>query len=159
MENKDKKCHVIMVSRFFPATHPRKGEKTNFMNSIFMGTKVHTIRGNCDPEKDSYELWRKRIAEVNEGKAYLSLRYWAGKPYNSKQVEFKQIHKAAVSHFKMVDTGVFIDWQIDCDKPMHTMEELAANDGLSKEDFLNWFFPQNQKVVRTFEGAIIWLNK
>lgn len=110
------KTHVLTVSRYFPTTHKRKGDATYFIPKIEQGLglvnktcsecalklgdtrmckncfitngecweKLHTIRSN-------YKLWSKRIAEVEQGKAILSLRYWEGKPYNSKQVEFCQL--------------------------------------------------------------------
>lgn len=107
------KTYVLTVSRNFPATHPRKGEKTEFVLKIQnglgitckncrevsrfdgdccgylpgqKGEKLHTIRAN-------YDFWKKRIDEVNEGKAILSLRYWTGKPYCSKQEEFARLDK------------------------------------------------------------------
>lgn len=38
--------------------------------------KLHTCRAN-------YSLWKKRIDEVNEGKAILVIYEWTDKPYNS----------------------------------------------------------------------------
>jgi hypothetical protein len=54
------KTYVITVSRTFPKTHERAGQETYFVNKIFDGSKIHTIRAN-------YELWEKRINEVKEG--------------------------------------------------------------------------------------------
>lgn len=78
-----------MVSRTFPATHPRKGEATGFIDKVATGEKRHTIRGN-------YKLWKHRIEQVKAGKAYLSLRYWTGKPYASKQTEFMRVYDANI---------------------------------------------------------------
>lgn len=91
------KTYVLTVSRHFPAKHPRRGESTFFPARIQNGlgdshyiqsptSKIHTIRAN-------YDLWKKRIDEVNAGEAVLSLRYWTGKPYNSKQQEFARLDK------------------------------------------------------------------
>lgn len=145
------KTHVLIVSRTFPKTHKRAGEETNFIDKIEIGLdigkycnlpfppydpKLHTIRGN-------YELWEKRIKEVQEGKAILSLRYWSGKPYNSKQFEFCQLDK---------DSGIGVQeliWTIDNSLNSRPMiydscnqidcNNLAKNDGLSLEDFKEWF--------------------
>lgn len=95
------KTYVIMISQKFPANHPRRGEETKFkqqiINAIFvnqgwnkiaaypeLGDKRHTIRAN-------YDLWKKRIDEVQRGEACLSLRQWEGKPYRSKQIEFARL--------------------------------------------------------------------
>ena len=61
------KTYVLTISKNFPSTHSKKGTPTNFFYKIKSGDKKHTIRAN-------YELWKKRIDEVNEGKAIISLR-------------------------------------------------------------------------------------
>ena len=134
------KTYVLTLSQNFPKTHKRAGEETQFVSKIFNGEKIHTIRAN-------YELWEKRINEVKEGKAILSLRFWSGKPYNSKQVEFCQLDK---------DSGIGIqgvifdicDWsiahiytkgEIDTKLLFPSYVKLSKNDGLSVEDFKEWF--------------------
>lgn len=85
------KTYVITLSRHFLANHKRAGEETHFKEKFLLGqgltdydtpsmAKIHTIRAN-------YPLWEKRIKEVQEGRAVLSVRQWTGKPYRSKQVE------------------------------------------------------------------------
>jgi len=142
MKAKDKlpKKYVITVSRNFPNTHERKGDETNFIESIEKRFKIHTIRG-------SFELWKKRFDEIEKGKAYISLRYWSGQPYKSKQIEFKRLSK---------DDGIGIE-QLIFDEKLATpfpviiskekiyvprisnVDELASNDGLSSKDFKEWF--------------------
>lgn len=128
-----------MVSRVFPAYHPRKGQDTDFpvkiTNAVYNSDtvtdlKLHTIRGN-------YPLWESRIRAINEGKAVLSLRYWAGKPYKSKQVEFCQLKglQVGLQKIEMDMLGWFID---DKDSSV-TTTDLAKNDGLYKDDFTAWF--------------------
>ena len=82
------KTYVITISERFPKTHKRAGELTMFPTSINNGTKIHTIRSN-------YDFWEKRIKEIQKGNAYLSIRVWEGKPYNSKQKELFRITKEA----------------------------------------------------------------
>lgn len=134
------KTHVLTVSRTFPAKHPRKGDKTFFIEKIKSARliqpyvkvflpKIHTIRAN-------YPLWEKRIKEVQEGKAVLSLRYWSEKPYRSKQIEFARIDK---------DSGVgiqqFFMWTFSPLVDGFTVDpnEICQNDGLSLDDFKSWF--------------------
>ena len=76
----EKKIYVLTVSEFFPKNHPKEGLPTGFINAISSYKKIHTIRAN-------YELWAKRAEKINKGEAVLSVRYWTGKPYNSKQRE------------------------------------------------------------------------
>lgn len=161
------KTYVLTVSRYFPKTHKRAGEPTCFVEKILSEQiacgliskneiekyepfsmfvfnadepKIHTIRAN-------YPLWKNRIEQVQKGEAIISLRYWSGKPYNSKQVEFCQLDK---------DSGIGIqgvifdicDWsiahiytkgEIDTKLLFPSYVKLSKNDGLSVEDFKEWF--------------------
>ena len=140
------KTYVITLSKTFPAYHPRKGEDTFFLSAVLCGTKKHTIRAN-------YDWWKKRLDEVNVGRAVLSLRQWTGKPYNSKQKEFAELTSLAYQEFefkylsgqgcvtplvdgKIIDPDDFID--------------LCENDGLVNSDFLSWF-----KYPKPFKGIMI----
>lgn len=131
MKISNKKSYVLTVSTTFPAYHPRRGEWTEFTKSILAKTKIHTIRAN-------YELWRKRFEKIDKGEAVLSLRYWSGQPYRSKQSEFKRLQSTdgiGLQKLSRPDTydcapidGRGIEWDI-----------VAANDGLSFDDFKQWF--------------------
>lgn len=72
------KTYVITLSRNFLANHKRAGEETHFKEKFLIGqgltdydtpsmAKIHTIRAN-------YPLWKKRIKEVQDGRAILSIR-------------------------------------------------------------------------------------
>jgi len=155
------KTYVLTVSRTFPKTHKRAGQETYFVGRILSelilsglidrnvaerlkinmdlffpcNPKLHTCRAN-------YELWAKRVKEIQEGKAILSIRYWSGKPYNSKQVEICQLDKNS-------GIGVQILFFDECkiNKPLIADSSktfilpslIAKNDGLSLEDFKDWF--------------------
>lgn len=154
------KTYVLTVSRNFPKTHKRAGENTQFIEKIIENVdidlripgnspeflnwtrhnyepKIHTIRSN-------YPLWNKRIKEVQYGKAVLSLRYWSGKPYNSKQVEFARLDKDSGLGIQKIESfdkflgmvHVEIGPQITS---AYYFETIATNDGLSTEDFMEWF--------------------
>ena len=125
----------IMLSRFFPATHPRKGEPTGFIEKILKGEKIHTIRANS----------RGHYQDGDE----LSLRYWSGKPYCSKQVEF---HRCRIRLEPVKIT--FRHPTLDTLMPGFNPEMLANNDGLKWYDFYDWFNPscENGKV---FKGDIV----
>lgn len=135
-----KKVYVLMVSRTFPAYHPRKGEETGFPDKIIAEIKRRTIRGN-------YKLWKYRADEVKAGRAVISLRYWLGKPYNSKQVEFAELSDITVQrcHIYQIKaskpltfdrTLIFLDDNIT---PIRRPFMLANSDGLSMADFCAWF--------------------
>ena len=156
------KTYVLTVSRTFPATHKKKGENTEFLEKINCTLlcpgdcndckvdfetykKIHTIRSN-------YELWDKRMKEVQEGNAIISLRYWSGKPYNSKQVEFAQLDYdsgCGVQELSFYWGGKDISCIIEKPfivpqhaseiPPVISIDMIAKNDGLSLDDFKEWF--------------------
>ena len=139
------KTYVLTLSQNFPATHPKKGQPTLFMEKILHGIKVHTIRAN-------YNLWENRIEQVQRGEAVLSLRYWTGKPYASKQVEFAQVTKEHGVGIQMLTFGRAYnpktdDWDGEYDLRLGTVDDevhaspwlLAKNDGLDVVDWADWF--------------------
>lgn len=132
-----------MVAKTFPKKHLREGEPTNFKEQILSGDKIHTIRTN-------YELWKKRIEEVEKGIAYLSLRQWEGLPYKTKQVEIKQIHDingVGIIPVEKRNGGQIWEYVKDATlldfvplKPLGNKNiDLAKNDGLDLDDFMSWF--------------------
>lgn len=125
------KTYVITLSEKFPTTHPRKGQETEFGRSFLNGKKIHTIRGN-------FSLWEKRIAQIQKGEAVLSVRQWTGKPYQSKQVEIARLTAedgVGIQELKLTDLSrpTTINGQ-RIELPL-----LAQNDGLSFNDWFNWF--------------------
>ncbi len=127
------KTFVLIVSEKFPATHSRAGEETGFMDAIADWTKIHTIRAN-------YELWEKRIAQIDSGSAELSIRAWEGKPYRSKQREVFKLDPGGVGIEKLTFPSNEFSVRFVNDKPCFaTTEEIGKNDGLSFIDFYEWF--------------------
>ena len=131
------KTYTLTLSRNFPATHPRKGEETGFIDNILAFKKIHTIRSN-------YEFWRKRFDEIEKGNAYLSLRYWEGKPYRSNQVEFKRLIKEDGIGLQCIDLSIFSDLGLCFLNTKNSAKRIspiciAKNDGLSSNDFRKWF--------------------
>lgn len=125
-----KKTYVLIVSIKFPSSHKRAGEPTNFDSNILDGVKIHTIRENV-------ELWKKRIEEINQGKAILSIRYWSGAPFRSKQVELKQL--SSVGFQELQNMRMNKDISNVNNTTLVRLEQLANNDGLSLRDFKEWF--------------------
>ena len=139
------KTYNIMLSKHFPATHPKKGEPTFFRDkllaAVFKDTtqwqKLHTIRAN-------YPLWKKRIEEVERGEAEICLRQWTGKPYRSKTVEVTRLRQEdGVGIQKLTfdkdRDGMSVLHLYNIDGCFPGMRQLAHNDGLSVEDWKAWF--------------------
>lgn len=148
------KTYVITLSRVFPKGHPKCGQPTwfeeQFLNAIreyegwtierpnaeplfIKGRKLHTIRANFD-------LWQKRFQEIYDGNACLSVRQWTGAPYRSKQKELARLTKDDGIRVQMLrfrgsdlkDPRLANKWHIN-------PKTLAANDGLTFEDWQEWF--------------------
>ena len=139
------KTYVITLSEKFPATHKKAGDCTYFRIK-FLRTrgaapgnwlKLHTIRAN-------YKLWRERFDEIEAGKALLSVRQWSGKPYCSKQLELARLTKEdgiglQKLQFCADKDGMHSFNQMEIDGKHVSKESLALNDGLTREDWMEWF--------------------
>lgn len=126
------KTYVITLSRNFLAYHKRAGEETHFKEKFLSGEKLHTIRAN-------YPLWEKRIKEVQDGRAILSIRQWTGKPYRSKQVEIATLtaeNGVGLQRLEFTDCRLRFPYT---DSEWTSMVSLAKNDGLSLNDWVDWF--------------------
>ena len=137
------KTYVITLSRHFLTNHKRAGEETHFKEKFLLGqgltdydtpslAKIHTIRAN-------YPLWEKRIKEVQEGRAALSIRQWTGKPYRSKQVEIATLtaeNGVGVQKLEFYNNTLGL---CHIGIVYQRKYELAHNDGLSFEDWEEWF--------------------
>ena len=112
-------------------------------SECFSGLKIHTIRAN-------YPLWLKRITEVQQGKAVLSVRQWSGKPYRSPQIEITRLtvkHGVDIQKVVLYRTEWYdddnkchycYDVTLDNDKGIN-IDDIARNDGLNPIDFIEWF--------------------
>lgn len=140
------KTFVLIVSRVFPATHKRKGEKTYFSEKIIsaihgvdkfrsFSEKPHTIRKN-------YPLWKKRIIQIQEGKAVLKVCFWRDPRgrflKGNKLVEICQLDKDSGIGVQKLDRTA-LGWFVDEYDSDVTTKNFAKNDGLSIEDFKEWF--------------------
>lgn len=129
------KTYVLTLSKAFPATHPLRGEPTGFREA-FRKTKLHTIRAN-------YRLWKKRIADVQRGEAVLSVRQWSGRPYRSKQVTIATLTAedgVGLQQLTDIDTNAYCFYPcVRIDKRDIDKVLVAKNDGLSLDDWREWF--------------------
>lgn len=143
----DKKKVILTLCKVFPVTHSRAGEKTGFEQKLKNGIKKHTIRYNAK------DVWDKRYNDISKSKKYLSVREWTGRPYNSEQREFARYDKIGLQKITMTYSSTDDVPQCWVDGKPVSVYNLAKNDGLSIEDFTEWFFGCNKENV--FEGVII----
>lgn len=162
------KTYNIMLSKVFPVTHKRAGEPTFFSQKVQAAKyptvypdevpKLHTIRAN-------YPLWKERIAKVLAGEAEICLRQWTGKPYCSKTVEIMRLTAEDGVGIQKLNFGwrgdkqvpVIEGWYMD---GFHgSKQELAKNDGLSLDDWQEWFKNHENDTVHDNPLAIIHFTK
>jgi len=154
----------IQISRTFPATHPRKGDPTFFVEELLNGIIPCSLLSNqeierlspfsefyfntCEPKlhtcRKNYPLWEKRFKNIMGGEAVLELYYWSGKPRKSKTVTICQLGKddgIGLQEMMMYKEhhGAFICNEKGFDPMVFDWSEIAKNDGLSLPDFEAWF--------------------
>lgn len=162
-----KKIVVLVLSQAFLMGHSKAGKPNYFVQQlsnalhgcsehkvqlpdgdsiIVRGKKLHTIRQN-------YEYWKEKTEKINAGEMELSIRVWSGNPYKSLQVEVARLSHVNIQLVEMsystedAQPIVYIDNVL---KP-NIAEEMARNDGLQLEDWIEWFF----KKTNTFRGVIL----
>lgn len=150
------KTYYLTLSQTFPATHPRHGQPTYFKEKIANAIyhmrhqevfepgepsdgdeKYHTIRGN-------YDRWYKIFEQIYAGEACLSLRVWSGKPYRSKMIEIARLTKddgIGIQKLEFVPCCGIIGATVVIEGEDKFMSKitLAANDGMTHDDWLDWF--------------------
>lgn len=174
---------VITFSRYFPVKHPRQGEETFFMEKIWKGLDTNNHRDG------EYTIWSKyprlmkgghwqlphvwcplmndktfkpKYHTIRAGDRwkvgdFFSPRIWSGKPYASKQIQFAPaIEIKKVWNFCITPTGYLLA-DINCDLKMIT--EIAANDGLTADDFELWFAIHPKVKKEGFFGQVICWNE
>ena len=145
----------VMLSKTFFPQHPKAGEPTEFREKVQKGTKRHTCRCN-------YDYWKDRIAKLQERQGVLSLRQWSGKPYEkgshtekimdvpasivevqplviSRRIETEELY--TIMEAKPYATKRRYEFYASVEGTPVSIERLAANDGLTVEDFKAWFNP------------------
>lgn len=127
---------MMMVK--FPKVGIVVPKPTGFKKKILSGEKKHTIR-------QSYHFWKKRIDEINAGRAILSVRQWSGLPYRSEQKEIKQFKQGEVGYQSVTITGQASDVGIQLPKGGYKLlsnkkiKTLAENDGITLKQMQTFF--------------------
>lgn len=153
MKQKEQKRKVIITfSKAFPPGHSKVGQPTGFESKLKAGTKIHTIRA------DAKGVWVNRHEAINSGRMYLSLREWTGRPYNSEQRILGERDRIGLQSIKMTYSSEDELPRAWVDGREVPVKLLAQNDGLSVEDFVEWFFSTPLYKGNVFEGKIIHLT-
>lgn len=164
-----KKKIILTLSKRFPLSHSEKGKPTYFKEKLnntvcdlkstisdidsteVKERKIHTIRTN-------FARWKHNLDKISGGGFYLSVRQWSARPYNSPQEEIFQLHDKGIGYQRIAmsydpdtkEVKTIIDGKYTAD-----VEQIAANDGLSPEEFKEWFFGKEMVEKKLFTGIII----
>ena len=147
-------ARVITLSRQFLKGHPKAGQPTYFVEKVWdsigrdLDTAIAYVKavhdlhvGDHCPKHHTIRFGRR----WKDGDM-ASLRVWSGKPYRSPQIAI-----APDVRLRVVDIWVDYDnGAIFYNDGIHVyictlnhvnpnLKLLAANDGLSSQDFLDWF--------------------
>lgn len=150
-----------MLSKVFPVNHPKAGEETGFRQKVTAAfnnmpcylKKIYTIREN-------YPLWEKRFKEVERGYAVINLRQWIGRPYRSKTVLIKTLTSKDGIGIQKLNFGWRGEKQVPIIEGWYMDErEIAHNDGLSLDDWQNWFKGHEEDRPSDKPLAIIHFTK
>jgi len=161
-------ARVITFSTHFPIQHPRKAEPTWFVEQIlnslipYTGTsRFNDIPEAIRPHVNDFALidGAKKCHTIRRGNRWkvgdiFSPRIWSEKPYQSKQVEISQnVEIKKIWDIKIDGYFIWINKRlVNKNKYGLGVIILAENDGLSTDDFWDWF---PQKAGQIFEGQII----
>lgn len=137
------KTYVVTLSKRFPKNHKQDGNPTGFRQKYENREKIHTIRAN-------FPFWDDRFKVIVQDNGCLSLRQWSGKPYASKQEMLADLYAKdgiGIQELFFAD-GDLMKPRIIIQPSLSNPEKhiiivspsvLAKNDGLSLDDWLEWF--------------------
>ena len=152
---------IIIISTTFPANHPEAGKPTGFEEKILKalgyeplvnvdGFKITTCRSN-------YTYWEKQIKKLKAKGGFLSVRKWKGHPYRSSQIEIARIPAEVLGIQKLIlQIENNTTWTATVFGEKISLNQIADNDGLSIQNYKNWFLPEFSRQNTTkIELAVI----
>lgn len=161
---------VMTFSMVFPSYHPKAGEPTRFIEKIYAsladnveGFKIPNSANDYWDWHEYYNCTKPKHHTIRAGQRWkvgdkFSPRVWSGKPYQSKQIiiapdiEVKKVWDVRIDLADQYESIFLIDDNGD-EKDVDS-SIIAKNDGLTEQDFYDWFdTPKNRKEV--FAGQVI----
>jgi hypothetical protein len=170
---------VLTFSRHFPTGHPKAGQPTWFVNKIW--NCFRRVEDNSLPAQ--YFQWVKKFPShsdeyrkavnadlapepkhhtIRAGNRWksgdmASLRIWSDKPYRSKQIEFAQVEVKKTWEFRILFEPFHkaIFYLNGNELSVRAVVQIAQNDGLTEQDFLDWFKIHPKSKSFEFIGQVI----
>ena len=171
---------VTTFSRHFPAHHPRRGFHTYFVEQILNGLNIdfrtdwywgELQRLNPDVNVTTlakfynslyWDCRTKKHHTIRNGQSWksgmvFSPRIWSGKPYNTTQIQFapdmalKQVVPVCIEQYGKSGLLVIHSSDNGYNGKLLPLGDVATNDGLQNEDFINWFSTSKLKNLSIYE--------
>lgn len=149
----------IMISRNFLQGHPMAGEETFFVEKIWealwiIGVKAPRLLEGLEIHKNNciQRCYIPKLHTIRKGHRFkvgdkVILKVWSGKPYRSKKIAISpEIEIKKIYSFEIIGSDYILNDEI---LDLASLRVLAQNDGLSSDDFENWF------NVDEFDGQVI----
>lgn len=127
---------VLILSWKFPKSHARRDQLTEFLARYKRREKIHTIRENA-----------KGYFKAGDA---VSVRQWTGQAYRSKQLQIGT-DKLGLEPVRIVNASNGLHAFVGGERI--DVNELIRNDGLTQNDFREWFFPGG--TFGEFRGDIL----
>lgn len=163
---------VITFSRRFPAQHSRKGQPTQFVDKFLRSTGLEDLDDKMFHECDKLvcgehdlgllpemiELVDPKHHTIRKGSRWkkgdlFSPRVWSEGAYHSPQIKIGPdmfVVNVWPIYIDLSTSTIVINGKV-AENVFEMVEKLAKNDGLSVEDFKEWF-------KKPFSGQIICWN-
>jgi hypothetical protein len=137
-----------LFPRLFPTAHSRGGEQTHFIENVMAGDKIHMIRR-------FYDRW-KVLSEKTSRRPYsIDLCQYTDR----QRPRFHRIASIdaplAVQRIRMLYSEQTGDVRVFVDGKEIPIEQIAQNDGLTVDDFKEWFFSGHRAGNSDYDGCII----
>lgn len=166
-------ARVIILSRTFPAYHPKAGQPTYFVEALYKALFVMKVIPSELGDTYSYKMFNDGFAKqhtIRIGRRWksgdkASLRCWSGKPYASKQIKLVE---SDVVISRVVDITIDYDLRSICvhkrtgyeshwsvNHSNYYINKLAANDGLTVSELIDWF-QFGKKKGKVDAQILIW---
>jgi hypothetical protein len=169
---------VITFSRVFPSYHPRAGEPTYFVekvwNSIAYDLNIYAEQFPIPYKELGIDFSKIKDTDqkhhtIRAGHQWkvgdkFSPRVWSGISYNSKQITFApDIEIKKLWNLKIVrqTDGILQSYEIMINDKWFVAPgiEIWTNDGLTYNDFCDWFRMDKAKKEVHFTGQILCWNE
>ena len=147
----------IAISRYFPATHPRKGEPTYFPQKILAsmdftpedlaGYPVLEAMPN-DNTRAKQKIHTVRTSNRLKAGEWVQPFFWEARPYRSRQIDFMPPVQI-IWKLPILKEGVRLF--LGSEKIERPVRYVAHKDGLEVSDWMAWF-PEK------YEGFIYYFS-